>query len=169
MTQHRDVDQYHLPVDAFGAAAPPEFFEILGRILAVNGKIEYLKARLGHLPVVETEGVKKVEQFLNRYESGRLDRNGIVHSNWVFGANAEDPEMILGYRYKTPSPTSGDIARVTISDIPGSARDQVLVQQSLSGLRGHLKRALDTMLIGEIAYTEVSLRWAAEQPPPVIS
>ena len=35
-----EVDAHGVPLGAFGQPAPSEFFEVLGRILAVNGKIE---------------------------------------------------------------------------------------------------------------------------------
>lgn len=160
-----EVDKYGVPLDAFGPGVPPEFFEVLGRLLAVNGKIEYLKERLGHLPLSETNGVRKVEQFYKRYDSGRLERNAIVHSLWVFGAHTEAPEAILGVRYKTKSPASGEIARVSIHDVPDSEREQVIVQYGLDQLRKILKRDVTTLLIGVHAHTEVGVNWAARQSP----
>lgn len=52
-----EVDGYGVPVSAFGVSMPPEFFEIVGRLIAVNGKIEYLKDRLDNMPTSETSGV----------------------------------------------------------------------------------------------------------------
>jgi hypothetical protein len=164
MAAMSDVDKYGVPLDAFGHDVPPAFFEVLGRILAVNGKIEFIKERLEDLPSSETRGVRKVEQFLNRYDAGRLDRNAIVHSNWVFGAHTRDAEVILGVRYKVSKVVSGEIATVSIRDVPDSERDQVFVQYRLDELRKLLKRDVATMLIGELGHAEISVRWAARQP-----
>lgn len=112
MAAMSDVDKYGVPLHIFGDATAPEFFEILGRLLAVNGKIEYLKDRLDDLPSSETSGVRKVEQFLEGYSSGRVDRNAIVHSYWVFGAHTNDPEVILGIRYKIRKLASGETAEL---------------------------------------------------------
>jgi hypothetical protein len=158
-----DVDNYGVPIDAFGPTTPPEFFEILGRLLAVNGKIEYLKDRLAHLPEAETNGVGKVEQFTKRYESGRLERHSIVHSRWIFDAHSKDPEVIVGVRYKVSKAASGEIATVSITGVRGSEHDQVVVQYTLNELRKLLKRDVTTMLIGERAHTEVNMRWAAQE------
>lgn len=164
MAAMNNVDKYGVPLDTFGHDVPPEFFEVLGRLLAVNGKIEYLKERLDHLPSSETSGVRKIEQFFRRYDSGRLDRNAIVHSNWVFGAHAQDSEVILGVRYKISKAASGEIATVSIRDAPDSERKQVFVQYKLDELRKLLKRDVTTMLIGEHGHTEINLSWAARQP-----
>jgi hypothetical protein len=142
---------------------PAGFFEVLGRILAVNGKIEYLKERLESFPSAETTGVRKVEQFRKRDSSGRIDRNAIVHSSWVFGAHALDHEVILGVRYKVRKVASGATASVSIGDIPDCEREQDVVQYTMDGLRKLLKRDLTTMRVGEIAYSEVMLNWAARQ------
>lgn len=160
-----EVDRFGVPLLAFGRDAPPQFFEILGRLLAINGKIEYLKERLGHLPPSELSGVRKVEQFFKRYDSGRLDRNAIVHSTWVFGAHTKDPEVIVGIRYKISKANSGQIAMVSIRDTPNSERKQVFVQYKLDELRELLKRDVATLLIGERAYATVNLKRAAQQPP----
>jgi len=85
MAAMRDVDKYGVPISAFGDSTAPEFFEILGRLLAVNGKIEYLKDRLDDLPSSETTGVRKVEQFLERL---RLGTNG----------SKRDCPLLLGLR-----------------------------------------------------------------------
>lgn len=157
-----DTDKYGVPLEAFGATVPPEFFELLGRTVAVNGKIEYLKDRLEHLPEAETSGVRKVEQFRRRYAEGRSARNAVVHSSWVFGAHMDDPEMIVGTRYKTRKQVSGDVATLSVTDVPGSEREQDVVQYSLNTLKELLRRDLVTMQIGELAYTEVMMRWATE-------
>lgn len=158
-----DVDKYGVPLDAFGAAVPPAFFEILGRIIAVNGKIEYLKERLDHLPPSETRGVRKIEQFLKRETSERMDRNAIVHSRWVFGAHISNPNVIVGMRYKIAKLTSGLIATVSIHDDAGSEREQDIVQYEVADLRTILRRSLHTMRIGETAYRNVMLTWSAQQ------
>jgi hypothetical protein len=129
-----EVDKYGVPLDAFGSGVPPEFFEVLGRLLAVNGKIEYLKERLDDLPSSETSGVRKANNLTRGMTRG-LERNAIVHSLWVFGAHTEDPQLILGVRYKTKSPASGEIATVSIRDVPHSEREQVIVQYKLDRLR----------------------------------
>jgi hypothetical protein len=159
----RDVDGYGVPREAFGHGTPPEFFEILGRLLAVNGKIEYLKDRLDHLPGSEIIGIRKVEQFVDRYKAGRLERNSIVHSHWVFDADIKDPEVILGIRYRSSKNYSGEIATVSIGDVPESERETVVVRYRLDELRKLLKRDVTTMGIGERAFTESNLRWAAKQ------
>jgi hypothetical protein len=158
-----EVDALGVPLDAFGSSAPIEFFEILGRIVAVNGQIEYLQDRLDHLPPSETTGVRKVDQFLERCAVGRADRNAVVHSRWVFGAHATNPEVILGLRYKTRKRTSGDIATVSVREIAGSEREQDTVQHTLDSLKKLLRKGLATMHIGELAYTEIMLKWTAEQ------
>jgi len=158
-----EVDEYGVPLSAFGAGATSEFFSVLGRLIAVNGKIEYLKDRLDHLPSSETDGVRKVEQFLNRYGAGRLARNAIVHSHWMFGADTKDLDIILGIRYKIRKVASGETATVAIGDVPGSEREQDVVKYTLAGLRKLLRRDIATMRLGEIAYTEVNLTWARRQ------
>ena len=158
-----EVDAYGVPLYAFGKSVPPQFFEVIGRLLAVNGKIEYLQERLNHLPSVETEALIKVEKFLKRYRSGRLERNAIVHSYWVFGAVAEDAKVIVGIRYKTSRSASGEIATVSLRDIAGSEKDQVVTQYSLAELRTLLKRDIATMSIGMQAHSEVALNWAVRQ------
>jgi len=158
-----DVDRFGLPLNQFGHYSPPEFFEIVGRIVATNGRIEYLKDRLAHLPSSETSGVKKVEQFLTRYKSGRLERNAIVHSSWVFGAGTDAPDLILGVRYRTRKDTVGDTATVSIADVPASEKKQDVVQYGLAGLRKLFKRDITTLQVGEIAYTQVMLAWARDQ------
>jgi hypothetical protein len=167
MISYADVDGYGVPLKAFGVGLSPAFFEILGRIVVVNGQIEYLKSRLAHLPSTETEGVRKVEQFLKRCDSGRMDRNAIVHSKWVFGAHRTDPTVILGVRYKIGKQASGEVATVSIRDIPGDEERQDLVQYRLKDLRSILKRDVATMHIGEVAYAEVMLTWAAGQLSPL--
>jgi hypothetical protein len=78
-----EVDRFGVPVDSFGSGMPPEFFEVIGRLVAINGRLEYIKDRLDHLSPSETSGVRKFEQFAKRFESGRLDRHTIVHSSWL--------------------------------------------------------------------------------------
>jgi hypothetical protein len=158
-----DVDPYGLPLDIFGDRTPPEFFEVVGRIVAINAKIEYLRERLASLPPSETSGVKKVELFLKRDTSGRMDRNAIVHSFWVFGANTSDSDVILGIRYKKRKTASGNTATVSIRDVPNSESVQNVVQYKLNELRDFLKRDLTTMKVGQLAYTEVMMTWAANQ------
>jgi hypothetical protein len=158
-----EVDAYSVPVDAFGDSAPNGFFEILGRILALNSKIEYLMGRLDHLPSSETAGVRKVEQFRKRYETERRERNAIVHSHWLFGADEADPQVIAGFRYKTRNPASGHIAKLSVRDVPGSAREQVIVKYTLEDMRKVLRRTVTTMMIGTHAFAEVSMTWAAKQ------
>ena len=158
-----EVDQYGVPLTVFGNPMPPEFFDVVGRIVAINGKIEYLKDRFQHLPSSEIEAVKKVKQFTQRYNSGRAERNAIVHSSWVFGADMDDPDVILGVRYKVGKLASTGTATVSIRDVPESERKQEAVRYTLSGLRKILKRDLVTMQVGEYAFTEVMLTWAARQ------
>lgn len=155
-----EVDAFGVPVAAFGQSAPPEFFEVLGRILAVNGKIEYLGDRLDSLPHTETKGTRKVEQFLVRCNAERADRNAIVHSHWVFGAHATDPDVFLAIRYKTRKQTSGQVATVSIVDVPGSDREQDFTLYTLDDLQRVLRRSTATMRIGEQAYAQAMLRWA---------
>lgn len=157
-----DVDQHGVPIRAFGDPVTPEFFEVLGKIVSVNGQIEYLQDRLGHLPMSETSGVRKLEQFLARFESGRSGRNEVVHSRWLFGADTTDPDVIFGVRYKVRKQTTGDVATVSIHDVPDSEREQETVQHTLDSLRKLLRRDVTTMRIGEQAYTEIMLKWAAQ-------
>lgn len=158
-----DVDSYGVPRRAFGRATPPEFFEALGRIVTVHGQIEYLQDRLKHLPSSETSGARKVEQFRKRCESGRDARNAIVHSRWVFGADTKDPDIILGIRYKTRKSKSGTVATVSIKDIPDSEHEHDIVRYTLDSLRKLLRQNIVTMQIGEQAYSEIMLKWAAQQ------
>lgn len=160
-----EVDNFGVPLVAFGDGMPPQFFEILGRLVAVNGKIEYLMGRLNQLPSSETRGLRKVEQFLKRYNLGRMDRNAIVHSFWTVGTH-EDPEVIMGFRYKVGKSASGELAMVSIGDVPDSEKVQVVVQYSLTKLRKLLRRDLLTMQVGELAFTAVSLDWATRQTLP---
>lgn len=161
-----EVDTYGVPLRVFGDGMPPEFFEVLGRILAINGKIEYLKDRLDHLPFSETSGVRKVEQFLKRYDAGRSARNAIVHSSWAFGAHTTDPDVILGIRYKIRKAASGQTATLSLHDLPDSEREQDIVEYRLEGLRKLVRRDVATMRVGELAYAEVMLNWAARQVLP---
>lgn len=165
VNDNTDVDSYGVPRQAFGRVASPEFFETIGRVVAVHGQIEYLQDRLKHLPSSETSGVRKVEQFLRRCESGRDARNAIIHSRWVFGADTTDPDVILGLRYKTRKPTSGTIATVFISDVVGSEKEHDIVRHTLDSLRKLLQRDVVTMQIGEQAYSEIMLKWAAQRAP----
>lgn len=158
-----DVDSYGVPLHAFGDGASPEFFEIIGRILAVNGQIEYLQERLDHLPASETAGVRKVEQFLTRFASSRDDRNAVVHSRWIFGAHTTDPNVILCVRYKTRKRAAGHIATVSIRDVPDSEKEQETVLHTVDSLKTLLKRDVTTMRIGELAYTEIMVAWSVKQ------
>lgn len=157
-----EVDGHGVPVSAFGASMPPEFFEIVGRLLAVSGKIEYLKDRLDNMPTSETSGVRKVEQFVKRENAGKLDRNAVVHPWWVAGGH-DDPAVLLGIRYKKRKVESGVVASVSMRDVPGSDRDQEHVEYTLDALRRLLKRSVTTMNIGELAYGEVMFKWAAQE------
>ena len=158
-----NTDKYGLPLDAFGIEAPHEFFEITGRILAVHGQIEYLKERLNRIPAIETEGVRKFQQFLSRCKDGQNDRNTIVHSRWVFGANKKDPHQFFAVRYKTRSITSGSVATVAITDVPESEKEQDYTMYSLESLQKVLNQSIITMRIGSQAYTEVMFHWANQQ------
>lgn len=158
-----EVDSYGIPVDAFGERVTSGFFEVLGRILSVHGKIEYLEERLGHLSPAETAGVKKTEQFLARCAAGKAVRNTIVHSYWVFGAHRTDPDIILAVRYKVRNQTSGQIATLSIMDVPESDRGQDVGQYTLGDLKAILRRSIQTMRIGEQAYSKIILRWAVGQ------
>jgi hypothetical protein len=157
-----EVDEYGVPVSAFGVSMPPEFFEIVGRLLAVNGKIEYLKDRLDNMPKSETNGVRKVEQFFKREDTGKPGRNAVVHSWWIAGAH-DDADVLLGVRYKKRKVPSGLVASVSRRDVPGSDRDQEYVEHKLETLRRLLKWCVTTMNIGELAYSEVMFNWAAQQ------
>lgn len=156
-----EVDKYGIPVDAFGARVPPEFFEVIGRILSVHGKIEYLQDRLGTLPSAEKAGVKKVEQFFARCGAEKGDRNTVVHSHWMFGTHTKDPDVILAFRYKTRKNTSGEIATVSMMDAPESVHEQDVGQYTLEDLRRIMRRCIVTMRIGEQAYSEIMLKWAS--------
>lgn len=158
-----EVDEHKVPVGAFGSRAPSEFFAILGKIVAVNGQLEYLMDRLDHLPDAETTGVRKVEQFRARFASGRDERNAVVHSRWVFGAEPSDPESILGIRYKIMKKPAGAVATVSIHDVPDREREQIYVEHTLASLKQLLRRDVRTMQIGQQAYTKVMMTWAAGQ------
>lgn len=158
-----DVDPYGVPLTAFGLNPPADFFEILGRILATNGRIEYLLDRLDHLPKDETAGIRKAKQFRRRDAIGKLDRNAIVHSSWIFGAHRTDPGVFMGVRYNKAKRTSGETATLSMTDVPDSELIQDVVFHDLTGLRKILKRDLATMHIGEIAWAEVMLTWAARK------
>jgi hypothetical protein len=157
-----EVDGHGVPISAFGVSMPPEFFEIVGRILAVSGKIEYLKDRLDNMPTSEIRGVRKVEQFLKREDAGTLDRNAVVHSWWVAGAH-DDADVLLGIRYKKRKRASVVVASVSMRDVPGSDRDQEYVEYTLEALRRLQKRCVTTMKIGELAYGEVMFNWTAQE------
>lgn len=163
MSYEIEVDAYGVPTSAFGDPVPSGFFEVLGRILTVHGKIEYLQDRLNHLPSVETTSSNKVEQFLARCAAGKADRNAIVHSHWAFGADTSDPNVILALRYKSRKQTSGDIATVSLIDVPGSDREQDFGRYTLDDLKRLLRGNVVTMRIGEQAYTETMLKWASQQ------
>ena len=163
-TSHEtEIDAYGVPTAAFGDPVPSEFFEVLGRILAVHGKIEYLLDRLKHLPSAETTSSRKVEQFLARCAAGKADRNAIVHSHWMFGAHTTNPDVILAIRYKSRKQTSGVIATLSIIDVPESDREQDFGQYTLDDLKQLLRGNVVTMRIGEQAYTEIMLKWATQQ------
>lgn len=157
-----ETDEYGVPTTAFGSPPPSHFFAILGRLLAVHGKIEYLEDRLKHLPAEETAGIRKVEQFQARCAAGKSDRNTIVHSYWLFGAHQTTSEIILALRYKTRKHTSGDIATLSMRDVPESDREQDLGQYTLDDLSKLLRASVVTMRIGEHAYGEVMARWAIQ-------
>lgn len=162
MSHDTDVDAYGVPIAAFSDPAPPEFFEILGRLLATHGRIEYLQDRIAHLAPAETTGNRKVEQFLTRCHEERAHRNAIVHSHWMFGAHTTDTKVILALRYKSRKQTSGAVATVSIIDVPESDREQDVGQYTLNDLRGLLRSTVVTMRIGEQAYAGVMLKWAAQ-------
>lgn len=163
MNSNTEVDSYEVPLQAFGQLVPPAFFEVLGRIITVHGKIEYLQDRLKYLPSSETNGVKKVEQFRKRCEEGRDARNAIIHSRWVFGAEMNDPGIFLGMRYKTRKPTSGTVAVVSIEDVPDSEREHDVVRYTLDSLRNLLRKNVVTMQVGEQAYSGIMLNWAMQE------
>jgi hypothetical protein len=161
----REVDEYGIPLALFGSPTPPEFFAVVGRIVAINGRIEYMRDRLQHLPPSEIVVMTKVQQFLHRYNSGRAERNAIVHSSWVFGADSDDPDVIWGVRYKVGKSTTEDAATVSIRDVPNSERTQETVGYTMVRLRKILKRDLITMQVGEIAYAVVMRNWAMRRKP----
>lgn len=163
ISHETEVDAYGVPVNAFGDRVPSEFFEALGRILSVHGKIEYLEERLRHLPSVETTGARKTEQFFARCAAGKADRNAVVHSSWVFGAYQTDSDVILAVRYKTRKQTSGEVATISTMGVPESDREQDIGQYTLSDLKRILLRSIVTMRIGEQAYSEIMLNWASDQ------
>jgi len=146
-----------------------EFFEVLGRILAVNGKIEYLHDRLDHLPSSETSGTRKVEQFLGRVTAEKGERNAIVHSHWTFGAHTSRSDVITAIRYKVRKQVSGEVATVSIVDVPGSEREQDFTLYTLDDLRRVLRRSVTTMQIGEQAYAYAMLKRAAARPATDLS
>jgi len=90
-----------------------------------------------------------------------MHRNAVVHSFWTVGTH-EDPDVILGIRYKVRNRASGGTATVSIGDVPGSERKQDTVQYRLDELRKLLKHDIATMRVGEIAYAEVNLTWASQ-------
>ncbi|WP_336626703.1 MULTISPECIES: hypothetical protein [unclassified Microbacterium] len=164
-----EVDAYGVPLDSFGEPAPFEFFEVLGRILAVNGKIEYLHDRLGHLPSSETSGTRKVEQFLGRVTAEKGERNAIVHSHWTFGAHTSRSDVVTAIRYKVRKQVSGEVATVSIVDVPGSEREHDFTLYTLDDLRRVLRRSVTTMQIGEQAYAYAMLKRAAARPATDLS
>ena len=105
--------------------------------------------------------MRKVAQFRKRYSAGRSDRNAIVHSNWVFRAHTQDPDVIVGVRYKQRNRATGYVATVSLADIAGDCRQQDVVEYSLKQLRTQLRHDIATMRVGEIAYAQVMLAWAA--------
>jgi hypothetical protein len=168
MHHETEVDAYGMPVAAFGDRVPSGFFEVLGRILSAHGKIEYLKERLNHLPADETTGVRKVEQFHERFRSEQAARNTIVHSHWMFGAHNTNPDVILALRYRTRNNTPGEVATVSIVDVPESDEEQIIGQYTLDHLKKILARSIVTMRIGEQAYSDIMLRWASRQTDIVL-
>lgn len=158
-----DVDAHGVPMAAFGAPAPPLFFEILGRIIAVHGRIEYLEERLDHLPSTEETGSRKGDQFASRCREESAARNTLVHSLWVFGADATDPDVLLALRYKRRKQTSGSIATVSITSVPQSGHEQDVSRYTMEDLERVLRTNVVTMRIGELAYTERMSIWAAKQ------
>lgn len=155
-----NVDVFGVPLDLFGDSAPDEFFAILGRLVAVNGQIEYLHDRLKHLPEHERVGIRKVEQFFRRFVEGRDERNTAIHSRWVFGAHA-DPDVIVGMRYKTNKKSSGLVAVLSITDVADSEREHVLVEHTVESLRRLLHRDLTTANIGAQALVQMMLNTEA--------
>ncbi len=151
-----NVDPYGVPLDLFGESVPEEFFAILGRLVATNGQIEYLYDRLNHLPEHERVGIRKVEQFFGRFVAGRDERNSAIHSRWVFGAH-EDPDVIVGIRYKVNKKSSGLVAVLSITDVADSEREHVLVEHTVESLRRLLRRDLATVRIGTHALAETML------------
>ncbi|WP_460800086.1 hypothetical protein [Microbacterium sp. GXF0217] len=157
-----NVDAYGVPLDLFGESVPEEFFAILGRLVATNGQIEYLYDRLNHLPEHERVGIRKVEQFFGRFVAGRDERNAVIHSRWVFGAH-EDPEVIVGIRYKINKKSSGLVAVLSIADVEDSEREHVLVEHTVESLRRLLRRDLITANIGAQALVETMLNGASRE------
>lgn len=168
MHHETEVDAYGMPVTAFGDPVPSGFFEVLGRILSVHGKIEYLRERLSHLPADETTGVRKVQQFHERVRSEQADRNTIVHSHWMFGAHKTNPDIILALRYKTRKNTLGEVATISIVDVPESDKGQIVGQYTLDCLKQILARSIVTMRIGEQAYNNIMFCWASRQAEIVL-
>ena len=80
-----------------------------------------------------------------------------MHSYWVFGAHAEDPDIVLGIRYQVRKRAVGETPTFSIHDLPDSEREQEVVLYSLDELRNFLKRDLATLRIGELANGEVLL------------
>jgi len=119
---------------------------------------------LSHLPTPETVRTRKVEQFLARVGAEKSDRNAIVHSHWTFGAHKSRSDVVTAIRYKTRKQASGEVATVSMLDIPGSEREQDITLYSLGDLRGVLRRSVTTMQIGEQAYAQTMLNWAVIQP-----
>ncbi|MDQ1076194.1 hypothetical protein [Microbacterium sp. SORGH_AS_0969] len=162
-TSSLNTDGFGTPVDSFGTRPPEEFFSLLGRIVAVSGQIEYLKDRLAHLPSEETDSSKKVKRFYERARADQEERNGVVHSRWFFGADTSDPDLITGIRYKVRKSNAGQLATVSIVDVPDSERKQVVVQHTLESLEALHRRLVGTVRIGEVAYTSLMLSWGATQ------
>lgn len=168
MHHETEVDAYGMPVAAFGDRVPSGFFEVIGRILSAQGRIEYLMERLNHLPAGERTGVRKAEQFHERFRSEQADRNTIVHSHWLFGAHKVNPDVILAVRYRTRKNTPGVIATVSIVDVPESDEVQIIGQYTLESLKKILARSIVTMQIGEQAYSDIMLLWASRQTDTVL-
>ena len=158
-----EVDTYGLPIDAFGSQPPPHFFEVIGRILAVNAQIEYLQDRLDHLPPHETIGVRKVEQFKSRCAAERDERNAVVHSRWVFRVDVANEGTFVGVRYKKRKRASQSTVTVSLTDVTDSQQGQEMVEHTIESLRAILRKNITTMRIGHHAYTEVMIAWAKMQ------
>ena len=109
LNNNTDVDSYGVPQQAFGCVAPPEFFEALGRVIAVHGQIEYLQDRLKHLPPSETNGGRSFGAVFRGANRGALPET-LCPFTLGFGADTKDKDVILGLRYNRKV-TSGTVAQ----------------------------------------------------------